>query len=122
MTTKEIPPPPRGSDKNQLGWADDSLARKEEKLWPKEGSLRGQERRNQLWFLKTLGFIIPCLMVIFFLIFASSLIAWAIHQLVPECWTWMSERQLSNVQSVIFSGTLGAIVSAYANHKLSQQF
>lgn len=58
------------------------------------------------------------MMCFFVTVFMASLGAWVIHYITP--WCWLTPEQLSKIQSVIFSGSLGAIVSAYMQKQLSK--
>lgn len=97
-------------------WADDSLARAEDKKWGDDDALQGKKRRNEGWILNVWGVIVPILMILFTLLFVASIFAWAWHYLTP--WVWLKPDQLSKIQSVIFSGALGAIVSNYFKKRL----
>ena len=108
---KEIPSPP---DEHDPSWLSDEQASLEQKNWTDENALQGQEKANRLWQLKVLGFIIPALMITFSTIFILAMLFWSLHYFLPDSWQWLSEEQLSKIQSVIFSGALGAIVSSYA--------
>jgi hypothetical protein len=52
--------------------------------------------------------------------FALSLIVWSWHYLAPACVTWLTAEQLSKIQSVIFSGSLGAIVTSILKKQLDK--
>ncbi len=108
---KEIPNP---SDEQDPSWLVDEQAKLEQENWNNEDKLKGQEETNKLWQLKVLGWIIPAMMISFATIFLVALISWSLHYVLPECWQWLTDEQLSKIQSVIFSGALGAIVSSYA--------
>ena len=118
--SEKVPPPPEGSDSNPA-WARDKRSEKEVKNWADEDALRGVERRNQKWVLLVLGFIVPIFMILFALIFGFAIAIWAIHYFIPESCHWLSPDQLAKIQSVIFSGSLGAIVSAYAQNRIMQK-
>jgi len=113
--TDEIPPPPDSVPK----WAD-AKATAEEINWPNEKALQGQKDSNQMWALKATGVATVVLIVFFVLVFIFSLGFWIWHQLMPCQYLWMTEAQLSKVQSVIFSGSIGAIVSAYVRKHISK--
>ena len=117
MASKPVPPPDSGEPPS---WANDLLAKAEEKNWDKEGKLRGQKEKNDLLWLKAYGIVIIALMIVFALLFLGSIIAWAWHYVMPEYWGWLSPEQLSKIQSVIFSGSLGGIVSLIAQKQLSK--
>jgi len=55
-------------------------------------------------------------MIVFTALFVAAVVVWAVHFLTPLC--WLSEEQLSKLQSIIFSGSLGAVVSTYLQKHL----
>lgn len=99
-----------------FAWARDDDARAEEKLWGDDDALMGIKRHNQGRMLKLWGWIIPALMLVFTLLFAFSLVAWSWHYLTP--WPWLKADQLSKIQSIIFSGSLGALVTGYIQKQI----
>jgi hypothetical protein len=115
--SNKVPPPPGGDPPS---WASNTLAKGEEEFWPQEDKLKGQKHTNQLWILKVVGWIVPTLMIIFTFIFAVALVSWSAHYFLPEKNWWLTDDQLSKIQSVIFSGALGAIVSGYAQRHISK--
>lgn len=97
-------------------WANDTLAKAESKKWGDDEALQGIKKRNEGRILQVWGLIVPVLMILFTLLFVASIFAWAWHYLTP--WVWLKPDQLSKIQSVIFSGALGAIVSSYFKKRL----
>lgn len=117
MSDQELPPPTE-NEKSPPSWADTSLSRKEEKLWDDTDRLRGIKAKNdQLWHV-CFGWIAAGMMIFFTLVFVASLTIWMWHQLTP--WVWLTDAQLSKIQSVIFSGSIGAIVSSYMQKQLQK--
>lgn len=105
------------SDKVDLPkWASDELAKKEEKHWGDDEALQGIKRKNHGRMLSVWGWIVPTLMVLFTLLFAAALMIWSFHFLSP--WGWLSSDQLARLQSIIFSGSIGAVVSTYVQRTL----
>jgi len=92
-------------------WAGDAKGQEEARLWGDDEALQGMKRRNHTRLLWLWGWIVPALMLIFTLLFISSIAAWGLHYLTP--WKWLTPDQLSKIQSVIFSGSLGALVTSY---------
>ncbi|MBB6262520.1 hypothetical protein FHS77_003096 [Paenochrobactrum gallinarii] len=117
MTGQELPPPTE-ADKSPPRWADTSMSRKEEANWDDVDKLQGVKASNDILWHKCYGLIVVFLMVFFVLVFVASLGAWIIHQITP--WCWLTPEQLSKIQSVIFSGSLGAIVSSYMQKQLQK--
>jgi Fe2+ transport system protein B len=115
-TDKTVPPPPA----NSPAWFADFKAKAEEANWDKEGKLRGQEERNQLLWLKAYGFVVFLFLVFFSLLFVGSLGSWALHYLLPVSWHWLDTDQLSKIQSILFSGSIGGVVSIIAQKQLSK--
>jgi hypothetical protein len=59
-------------------------------------------------------------LVFFAILFVGSLGAWSIHYLLPVDWHWLSEVQLSKIQSILFSGGIGGVISLIAQKQLSK--
>lgn len=117
MTENPVPPP---DHQEPPAWFKDQRAQKEERYYPDEDRLSGQRRKNDLLWLGVYGFMVVALMVLFALLFVGSLVAWAWHYIAPVSWGWLTPDQLSKIQSVIFSGSLGGIVSFIAQRQLSK--
>lgn len=117
MSDQELPPPTE-SDLNPPAWADMSMAVREEKSWPDEKALQGVKRKNDVLWHRTYGIVVVIMMIFLVLIFIASLGVWVFHYVTP--WQFLTSDQLSKIQSVIFSGSLGAIVSAYMQRQLSK--
>lgn len=115
----DIPPPPPEIERLP-SWASDRLARDEVNKWTDERELKNQKNKNELWALKAIGGATFSLIIFFAIIFVVSLGSWIAHYLLPTSCHWLTEIQLSKIQSVVFSGAIGAIVSAYAQRHLSK--
>lgn len=98
-------------------WVDTSAARKEEKQWL---NLEFARQRNDGWWLFCYGVIVVMLTVVFSLLFVSTLIIWSIHYLAPQSWCWLTDTQLSKVQSILFSGGMGAIITSIIQKQLAK--
>ena len=114
--TAQIPTPPDG----EPAWADSINARREERKWADEDSLRGQKTANELWALKAIGIATAILIGFFLLIFIASSGAWIWHKVGPVYLHWLQDSQLADIQSVIFSGAIGAVVTSYAQQYLKK--
>ena len=116
FSSKPLPPP---SGRESLpAWVKMDNAKQEEKYWADEDKLRGAKQKNDLLWLRYYGWVIVALMVFFVVVFIVTLGVWVIHHITP--WSWLTADQLSKIQSVIFSGSLGAIVSAFMQKQLSK--
>jgi len=113
--TDEVPPP---SDewKAEEPWEDDSLALFEERGDSLDAQLKEQDKRNRLRFKKATGRIVVWSVYLLWLLLAIGLAVWAWHFLTP-C-PFLEPHQLEKLQSVIFSGSLGAVVSVLARSYL----
>ena len=107
----EAPPPPPDWV-NREPWFSDDLAKGEEQRWPNEADLKGTRDRNTVRLLRNAGLITVLLLWFFALTFILCLAVWLVHFLSP--YGWLTGEQLSKIQSVIFSGSIGALVSAFA--------
>jgi len=109
-------PPPADSDLNLPKWADVSQAKAEERNWPDEDRLKGVKLRNDILWHRVYGWIVALMMIFFSLVFVASLGVWIIHYITA--YGWLTDEQLSKIQSVIFSGSIGAVVSSYMQKQL----
>ena len=112
-----VPPPPSREWIEGKEWEIDMAARGEESKWPDQTALKGTKDVNILMLLQNSGYIAVGLMYFFAGAFVVSMTIWLIHFLAP--FGWLQPEQLSKIQTVIFSGTLGAIVTAYAQKHIT---
>jgi len=52
--------------------------------------------------------------------FVAAFIIWGYHYCAPQSWTWLTAIQLDKIQSVIFSGGMGAVISGIIRNQLSK--
>lgn len=110
----EVPAP----DLPQTGkWIDQSAAKKEEKNWSSLDEVREVNDKNWLVFY---GWIVIGIAVVFTFIFLSSLVIWALHYMLPKCYLWLDAEQLSKIQSVLFSGGMGAVISSLIKRQMDR--
>jgi len=95
----------------------DSLAAKEEESWPELDKVKAT---NDINWLKAYGWIAIAITVVFTLVFIFSLIFWSAHYLIPEKYFWLSPEQLSKIQSVLFSGGMGAVISTVVRRQMDR--
>lgn len=112
---KEGVPPPVFP--NKVTWADQSSAKDEERNWSSLDEVRQTNDRNWLVFY---GWIVIAIAVIFLLVFLGSLVIWALHYMLPTCYLWLSGEQLSKIQSVLFSGGMGAVISSLIKRQMDR--
>ena len=117
MTDKKAPPPPPDWVKSEE-WKADKAARNESSNWPNPEALKGTKDKNTLLLLRHSGYIAVCLMWFFAVVFVVSMAVWLVHFLTP--YGWLDDGQLSKIQTVIFSGSLGALVSAFAQKHIAE--
>lgn len=102
-------------------WAS-SDARKEERKWDDLDQIK---RNNDVRWLTTYGDVLVWVTWAFAGIFLASLLVWAWHYVGPACawgikFHWLNETQLSKVQSILFSGSMGAVVSGIVKSQLGK--
>lgn len=107
---------PVGDDELQRApmWATGD-AKKEAKNWNDLDQVRYKNDRR---WLTTYGFILVSMTVIFAAIFGVSLIVWTVHYVTP--WCWLSTAQLDKIQSVLFSGGMGAVISGVIRSQMEK--
>jgi len=112
----EVPGPPPDWVHGEE-WNQDADAIAERSKWPDPEALKGTKDENTLQLLRHSGKIAVFLMWFFALVFVASMGTWLFHFLTP--WGWLTELQLSKIQTVVFSGSLGALVSAFAQKHIA---
>lgn len=117
MSENPVPPP---ESEGRPKWAGDSLAKQEERHFDDPDELRGQRTKNDIQWLKVWGIVLVVFLLLFVALFAASLVVWCWHYIAPANLGWLNADQLSKIQSTIFSGSLGAIVSFVAQKQLSK--
>lgn len=111
----EMPEPDEGPT-NPPRWATLS-ATKESDNW---GTLDQIKAQNDARWLTAYGWVLVVLTGVFVTCFTAALLIWVWHYLSPACWHWLSDVQLSKVQSVLFSGGMGAIISGIIRAQLGK--
>jgi len=111
-------PPPDGNDPPR--WAKDNKAKKEDRFWENAKKLQDAKTWADVLWARAYGFVAVLLLLFISLLFLVSFLAWVAHYVFPEMWHWLSDEQLSKIQSVIFSGSLGGIVSLVVQKQLSK--
>jgi hypothetical protein len=119
MTEKGDAPQPDPEWTREKPWEADSLATLEANTDPLDAQLLEQDKRNRLAFKKATGLIIVLAVYFSSALLASGIGVWTWHFLTP--WPFLKPPQLEKLQSIIFSGSLGAIVSALARSYLKDK-
>lgn len=88
---------------------------KEDRKWPELDEVK---RNNDRRWLVVYGWVLVCVTVVFAAIFLSAFVAWSIHYLTP--YTWLDEPQLNKIQSILFSGGMGAVVTSIVRSQISK--
>ncbi len=92
-------------------------AQNEDDNWTNVDLITQQKNDNTLNELKLMGWIVWILMLLLCCLFVGFLGTWAWHFLIPTYWHWLSPDQIEKIESIIFSGTLGAMASIYFRGK-----
>ena len=96
------------------GWASVE-AKKEDADW---STLDQQKLKNDKGWLKVYGMILVVLTCVFAGAFVLTLLAWIFHYIAPTSWHWLCSDQLSKIQSILFSGGMGAVIDIQTPHPL----
>lgn len=110
-----VPPPESGAPPD---WAGDSNAEAEEKHWGNEEKLLDAKTWADILWARAYGAVMIAILVVFAILFLGSLVSWSLHYILPNKYLWLSVEQLSKIQSVVFSGSLGGMVSLIAQKQL----
>lgn len=98
-------------------WKTDSAARSEASRWPDQAALQGTKDVNTLNLLRHSGRLAVALMWVFAGAYVASMGVWLVHFLTP--YGWLAPEQLSKIQTVIFLGSLGAVVTVFVQKHIS---
>lgn len=117
MTASSPPEVPTPDVPQNISWADAEAPKREQKEWSRLDELR---ERNDGWWLTAYGVVLVAITVTFSFLFLVTLVIWSIHYLAPDSLTWLSDQQLSKVQSVLFSGGMGAIITSVVRKQIDK--
>lgn len=114
----DIPTPDASSTPRWAG----STAKKEEKEWSDLGKI--QQVNDGRW-LTVYGWILVALTITFAALFLVALLIWTWHHIAPTCigsWRahWLDSQQLGKIQSILFSGGMGAVISGIVRKQIEK--
>src|SRR3990167_6943481 len=107
-------PPPSPEWTAEEPWREDSLAQFEGQTDPLDAQLQEQDKLNRLRFKKATGRIIVWSVYGMWILLAVGLAVWTWQFLTP--YPFLGPHQIEKLQSVIFSGSLGAVISVLARN------
>ena len=113
-----IPDIPNGGNERGKApeWASPE-AKQEEKNWD---SLDEVRRENDKMWLRLYGKVLLVVTVVFTAVFIAALLVWTWHYMAPSGGQWLDDKQLSKIQSVLFSGGMGAVVSNIIRNQMGK--
>jgi len=92
-------------------------ARQEDKRWESLDDIR---LSNDSRWLRVYGWLVLLLTVMFALSFLAAFLIWGLHYTGKSEWLWLKDSQLDKIQSVLFSGGMGAIISGIIRAQLAK--
>jgi len=92
-------------------------SRQEDKKWDSLDDIR---LSNDSRWLRVYGWLLLLLTVMFALAFLTAFLVWGLHYIGKPEWLWLKDHQLDKIQSVLFSGGMGAIVSGIIRSQLAK--
>lgn len=128
MTPQSLPPEEAAPDEGnpipaappgrpRLLWVRGSDSAKEDQRWTElEEIKRGNDKR----WLQHYGWMVLGLTWAFGILFCAALFVWTWHHLVPACWHWLQEPALHKIQTTLFSGGMGAVVTSVLRIQLGK--
>ncbi len=96
------------------------IAQGEKKDWTNQEALAQQEILNDIRESWLMGWIVPALMIFLCILFVIFLGSWSWHFIASECLHWLDADQIDKIESIIFSGSLGAVASIYIQGKIKK--
>lgn len=92
-----------------ISWGQSAeQAKKENNEW---ADLEKIKLKNDESWLRKYGLLLNIFTITFSLLFLIALLIWSWHYLMPENLRWLNVENLGKIQSVLFSGSMGAIIS-----------
>lgn len=113
----EVPPP---DSPETPGWVGDPKAKLEQKFWGNDEKLQSAKTMADVLWVWAYAAVVILFLFVFSVLFLGSLASWAAHYLLPSNFHWLSGEQLSKIQSVLFSGSIGGVVSLIAQKQLTK--
>lgn len=113
-----VPPPPEPPSEWEKDepWRDDPLAGFEAENDPLDAQIAEQAKRHKLNFRRHFARIAIISMYIIWGVLVIGALSWLFNYLTP--WHFLTDAQLDKVQSVVFSGIMGAFATAWARRHL----
>lgn len=119
MTSEAVEPsvpPPSEEWTSDEPWLADSLAEFEETGNPLDAQILEQNKKNKLAFRRHFGRLAVVSMYIIWAVILLGAGSWLWNYLTP--WKFLTDGQLDKVQSIVFSGMMGAFASAWAKRHI----
>lgn len=113
-TPPDIPAPSVGESP---AWAEAGLAQAEKRAW---SELDDVQTKNDVRWARTYGFILVAATITVTGVALGIFVIWAWHYVARDSWTWIDAPRLEHLQSVVFSGGMGAIVSGIIQRQLAR--
>lgn len=114
-------------DPDASGADTDTLATQEQKQWIDYDDLNNAKRNNTIVVHKTIGWLIPIALVFSFLMFLMLGAVYAAHLVLPDRCTatmgwcdWLSQNELQQIHSIIFSSVVGGAIALVAKTYFSE--
>ena len=90
-------------------------AQTELKKWPELDEIK--QANDRRWLI-VYGWILVALSVVFASVFLGAFVVWSWHYLTN--WTWLQDAQLNKIQSILFSGGMGAVVTSIVRTQIGK--
>lgn len=99
---------------NDFSWTK-GFAQKEELGWL---TLEKIHQNNNRRWLKTYGWVLVTMTIVFSSVYVIAFLVISVHYLSP--WHWLTNEQIDKIQSILFSGGVGAIVSTIVRTQIAK--
>jgi hypothetical protein len=110
-----VPPPPQEWE-DERPWEEDPLADFEERRDPLDAQIEEQDKRNKLNFKRAYGLLSVLSMYIIWTVFCIVAVIWLLNYIIPV--PFLKPEQLDKLQSIAFSGMLGALATSWARRHI----
>jgi hypothetical protein len=90
--------------------ASDSNAGKESKEYARLDEIESAKHSVKMAVHRVLAWLVPGSVMLAFVIFWIGALIYVFHLFIPTC-GWLTESQLHDLRTILFSGAIGAVVS-----------
>jgi hypothetical protein len=105
----------------EVGWEQDATSQREAQYWDEYDEVGFQNRSNTVKIHKAIGWCIPIAIIFAFVCFLVASGVYLAHIVLPASCRWLTDPELDQLHTILFSGIVGAAVTQAARTYLSKK-